>query len=144
MSTVQDPSAVTNLFGAAAAKKEKSSAEETEHRFLSLLVAQMKNQDPLNPLDNAQVTSQMAQLSTVQGIENMKDRLAYQRRIACKRRRPQKGHLSTEAARHCGNFFAVCGNDDAVNSTGTQSHTDGIADERQSAQLPYVLAGKPL
>ncbi len=71
MSTVQDPSAVTNLFGAAAAKKEKSSAEETEHRFLSLLVAQMKNQDPLNPLDNAQVTSQMAQLSTVQGIENM-------------------------------------------------------------------------
>ncbi len=31
----------------------------------------MKNQDPLNPLDNAEVTSQMAQLSTVQGIENM-------------------------------------------------------------------------
>lgn len=71
MSTVQDPSSVTSLFGAGATKKEKSSAEETEHRFLSLLVAQMKNQDPLNPLDNAQVTSQMAQLSTVQGIESM-------------------------------------------------------------------------
>lgn len=40
----------------------------TENRFLALLVAQMKNQDPLNPLDNAQVTSQMAQLSTVQGV----------------------------------------------------------------------------
>lgn len=71
MSTVQDTSSVTSLFGAAAAKKTQSSAEETQNRFLSLLVAQMKNQDPLNPLDNAQVTSQMAQLSTVQGIENM-------------------------------------------------------------------------
>lgn len=43
----------------------------TEDRFLKLLVAQMKNQDPLNPLDNAQVTSQMAQLSTVTGINKL-------------------------------------------------------------------------
>ena len=72
MSTVQDPSSVTNLFGAGAAASKKSGAEEIQDRFLSLLVAQMKNQDPLNPLDNAQVTSQMAQLSTTQGIENMR------------------------------------------------------------------------
>ena len=43
----------------------------TEDRFLKLLMAQMKNQDPLNPLDNAQVTSQMAQISTVNGIEQL-------------------------------------------------------------------------
>ena len=72
MSTVQDTSSVTQLFGAAAAGSKKSGAEEIQDRFLSLLVAQMKNQDPLNPLDNAQVTSQMAQLSTTQGIENMR------------------------------------------------------------------------
>jgi flagellar basal-body rod modification protein FlgD len=76
MSTVQDASSVTNLFGAGAAKTSKGGPEETQNRFLSLLVAQMKNQDPLNPLDNAQVTSQMAQLSTVQGIENMNSSLA--------------------------------------------------------------------
>ena len=35
--------------------------------FLKLLVTQMQNQDPLNPLDNAQVTSQMAQINTVNG-----------------------------------------------------------------------------
>lgn len=69
MSTVQDASHVSSLFGAGAAKTEKTA--DTQDRFLSLLVAQMKNQDPLNPLDNAQVTSQMAQLSTVEGIENM-------------------------------------------------------------------------
>ncbi|MGB9129003.1 MAG: flagellar hook assembly protein FlgD [Thiobacillus sp.] len=72
MSTVQNSSNVTDLFGAGATKTGKSAAEDTQNRFLHLLVAQMKNQDPLNPLDNAQVTSQMAQLSTVQGIENMK------------------------------------------------------------------------
>ncbi|NTV86231.1 MAG: flagellar hook assembly protein FlgD [Burkholderiaceae bacterium] len=71
MSTVQDASSVSSLFGATATATAKTSTEETQNRFLALLVAQMKNQDPLNPLDNAQVTSQMAQLSTVQGIENM-------------------------------------------------------------------------
>ena len=43
----------------------------TEDRFLKLLMAQMKNQDPLNPMDNGQVTSQMAQISTVNGIEQL-------------------------------------------------------------------------
>jgi flagellar basal-body rod modification protein FlgD len=71
MSTVQDTTSVSSLFGASATTAVKSSSAETEDRFLSLLVAQLQNQDPLNPLDNAEITSQMAQLSTVQGIENM-------------------------------------------------------------------------
>ncbi|MBT9613687.1 MAG: flagellar hook assembly protein FlgD [Burkholderiales bacterium] len=45
----------------------------TQDRFLKLLIAQMKSQDPLNPLDNAQVTSQLAQLSTVTGINKLGD-----------------------------------------------------------------------
>jgi flagellar basal-body rod modification protein FlgD len=45
--------------------------EATSDRFLKLLVAQMQNQDPLNPMDNAQVTSQMAQINTVNGIEKL-------------------------------------------------------------------------
>jgi len=42
-------------------------------RFLKLLVAQMQNQDPLNPTDNAQVTSQMAQINTVTGIARLNE-----------------------------------------------------------------------
>ena len=53
-----------------------SSASDTQNRFLTLLVGQMKNQDPLNPMDNAQVTSQMAQLSTVEGIDKLNTSLA--------------------------------------------------------------------
>ncbi len=48
-----------------------ANANATQDRFMKLLVTQMKNQDPLNPLDNAQVTSQLAQLSTVSGIDKM-------------------------------------------------------------------------
>lgn len=50
-----------------------SSTEEAQNRFMTLLVEQMKNQDPLNPMDNAQVTSQMAQLSTVTGIDKLNE-----------------------------------------------------------------------
>lgn len=45
--------------------------EKNQDRFLKLLVSQMKNQDPLNPLDNAQVTTQLAQISTVSGLEQL-------------------------------------------------------------------------
>ncbi|WP_292995985.1 flagellar hook assembly protein FlgD [Nitrosomonas sp.] len=46
-------------------------AEDPQDRFLKLLVTQMKNQDPLKPLDNAEVTSQLAQISTVTGIDKL-------------------------------------------------------------------------
>ncbi|MDP2255276.1 MAG: flagellar hook assembly protein FlgD [Polaromonas sp.] len=47
------------------------SSADSEQRFLKLLVTQLNNQDPLNPLDNAQLTSQLAQMSTVSGIEKL-------------------------------------------------------------------------
>jgi flagellar basal-body rod modification protein FlgD len=77
-----DPSQTTNdtaaLFASLSGKQTKSSASsasEVQDRFLKLLVTQMKNQDPLNPMDNAQVTSQMAQLSTVSGIDKLNSTL---------------------------------------------------------------------
>jgi flagellar basal-body rod modification protein FlgD len=42
---------------------------------MTLLVTQLKNQDPLNPLDNAQVTSQLAQLQTVTGVNKLNETL---------------------------------------------------------------------
>ncbi|BAL23630.1 flagellar hook assembly protein FlgD [Azoarcus sp. KH32C] len=49
----------------------KKADADTQGRFLTLLTAQLKNQDPMNPMDNAQVTSQLAQISTVDGIERL-------------------------------------------------------------------------
>jgi flagellar basal-body rod modification protein FlgD len=48
-----------------------SDASDTSDRFLKLLVAQMQNQDPLNPMDNSEVTTQMAQIQTVQGVSTL-------------------------------------------------------------------------
>ncbi len=44
-----------------------------QDRFLKLLVAQLNNQDPMNPLDNAQMTSQIAQINTVTGIQQLNE-----------------------------------------------------------------------
>jgi flagellar basal-body rod modification protein FlgD len=66
---VVSPSLLATMNAAAGSKT--STAAATQDRFLKLLVAQMKNQDPMNPLDNAEVTSQLAQLSTVTGIDKL-------------------------------------------------------------------------
>lgn len=50
-------------------------AQASQDRFLKLLVAQLNNQDPLNPMDNAQMTTQMAQINTVSGIQQLNDTL---------------------------------------------------------------------
>jgi flagellar basal-body rod modification protein FlgD len=67
---VVDPSLLASMNGA---RTTKSAAQDAQDRFMTLLVTQMKNQDPLNPLDNAQVTSQLAQLSTVTGIDKLNE-----------------------------------------------------------------------
>jgi flagellar basal-body rod modification protein FlgD len=66
----QDIIASLNRAGTASAT-QTSTTDSTRSQFLTLLTTQLKNQDPMNPLDNAQVTSQLAQLSTVDGIERL-------------------------------------------------------------------------
>lgn len=61
----------TQTQSAAATSAATKAATDAQDRFLKLLVTQMQNQDPLNPMDNAQVTSQMAQISTVTGIDKL-------------------------------------------------------------------------
>lgn len=76
MSTAVAPSAVTNPY---AALLDQQTSTETAadpsvasaDRFLTMLVTQLKNQDPLNPMDNAQITSQMAQINAVTGLEKV-------------------------------------------------------------------------
>ena len=70
---VSAPSSTSNDLAVSStpAVASTNDATVTSDRFLKLLVAQMQNQDPLNPMDNAQVTSQMAQINTVTGIDKL-------------------------------------------------------------------------
>lgn len=65
----------SNAASAATAASRTRTGEMSE-QFMTLLVAQMQNQDPLNPMDNSQVTSQIAQINTVSGINDLNDTLA--------------------------------------------------------------------
>ena len=68
MSSIPDVTAATaSGIGASSA----AASTEIQDRFLKLLVTQLKNQDPLNPLDNAQLTTQLAQINTVSGLEKL-------------------------------------------------------------------------
>ncbi|MGQ7848509.1 flagellar hook assembly protein FlgD [Granulosicoccus sp. 3-233] len=46
-----------------------------QDEFLELMTAQLENQDPMAPMDNGEFLGQMAQFSTVSGIEAMQESL---------------------------------------------------------------------
>ncbi len=70
ISNASEPSPAITASGVAPSAG-LAAASEAQNRFLKLLVTQLQNQDPLNPMDNAQITSQMAQINTVTGIERL-------------------------------------------------------------------------
>ena len=63
-------SSLQTTMNAKAAAAADSVQADTD-KFMTLLVTQLKNQDPLNPMDNAQITSQLAQLQTVTGVNKL-------------------------------------------------------------------------
>ena len=72
VNTNSSASTINDLMSTMNSKpKEVDSVQADTDKFMTLLVTQLKNQDPLNPLDNAQVTSQLAQLSTVTGVNKL-------------------------------------------------------------------------
>ena len=61
----------------AAAPAVSASASQTlgQGDFLKLMTAQLKNQDPFDPVDNTQMVAQMAQFSSLSGITEMNSTL---------------------------------------------------------------------
>ena len=55
---------------AEASTAPKTATEETQN-FLKLLIAQIKNQDPMAPMDASTMTAQMSQLNMVSSMANM-------------------------------------------------------------------------
>ncbi len=72
-SSVNNTSSTTSINDAL--KSGSASAADLQNNFLTMLVTQMNNQDPLNPMDNSQLTSQLAQISTVSSMQTMNSTL---------------------------------------------------------------------
>src|SRR5699024_7773272 len=69
-----DPAVLDALNGTTRAKSD--TAAGLQDHFMTLLVTQLKNQDPMNPMDNSQMTSQLAQINTVSGIHDLNKTLS--------------------------------------------------------------------
>src|SRR5690606_31834958 len=63
--------AVSALSGTAASSAAAARERLGQKDFIELMLAQFKNQDPLKPLDGTEFIGQLAQFSTVTGIEDV-------------------------------------------------------------------------
>src|SRR5690348_15105560 len=57
--------------GAAAKAASKDNKTLSQADFLSLLIQQMRNQDPTQPMDSSQMVSQLAQINQVSATQNL-------------------------------------------------------------------------
>src|SRR5215831_6213537 len=75
VTSVNDPIAALAAQSKAAASSANSSDKLDQKSFLQLMIAQFKNQDPTKPQDPSQFLGQLAQFSTVSGIQDMENSL---------------------------------------------------------------------
>ena len=152
MATVQQTTSVqgndylASLGGSSG--KSATTAEDIQNRFLKLLTTQLKNQDPLNPVDNAQMTSQLAQINTISGIEKTNATLSKMLDI-------YNGSQGMQAAGLIGKHVLVAGNNlplsggaalggaslTAAADQVTVSVLDGAGNVLQTQQLGARAAG---
>lgn len=71
MSEISSAGSSNPLLKELAIKPQENSGELDKNAFLELMVAQLNNQDPLNPQENGEFIAQLAQFSSVEGIENL-------------------------------------------------------------------------
>jgi flagellar basal-body rod modification protein FlgD len=69
--------ALSGLFGASTPTAEKKGAKKDldESAFMTLLVAQLKHQDPLEPQDGTQFVAQLATFNSLDQLININQRL---------------------------------------------------------------------
>ncbi|MBE0403371.1 flagellar hook assembly protein FlgD [Halomonas citrativorans] len=70
-----DTSVVNSINSGGSNGLSARQSDELRNSFMTLLVTQLQNQDPLNPMENAEMTSQLAQINTVSGIEELNSTL---------------------------------------------------------------------
>lgn len=75
MSQVPSTTGGGNTSGAGGANKPRDLRDLDVEHFLQLLIAEMQNQDPMNPMDNAQMMEQINQLREISATDKLTDTL---------------------------------------------------------------------
>lgn len=73
-------SSIDSIFGVNGPGTDKPARQPVkalgQEQFLALMVAQLKNQDPLKPMQNGEFLGQLAQFGTVNGIQQLQQSFA--------------------------------------------------------------------
>lgn len=75
MSTTDPIAALAAQTQASVNASKKSATDLGIDDFLALMTAQLKNQDPMKPLDSTEFVAQLAQFGTVSGVQEMQNSL---------------------------------------------------------------------
>ena len=129
---------ISNASPAAASTSAigSTSAKEQTDRFMKLLVAQLNNQDPMNPMDNAQMTSQIAQINTVSGIQEVNDSIKSMASQFASMQMMQSASLIGRSVLAEGNTLSV--------SDGTGNGAYNLAQDASSVTLNVYTPGGQL
>lgn len=66
-----DAQQVLTQYSSDRLQKKEEAEKDDKNQFLELMIAQLENQNPLDPKDGTEFLSQLAQFSTVDGIERL-------------------------------------------------------------------------
>ena len=92
-----------------------NTASSIQMDYMKLLITQLQNQNPLEPLDNNEMASQLAQFSQLQQLESMNSSFA--------------GVLSTTERNYANSLIGKEISFASENETGTRDITSGIVEE---------------
>lgn len=123
----------TASSSAATATTTATSAALGQSDFLTLMLAQLKNQDPLQPMENGEFLAQLAQFSTVGGIEKVNETLE-------SLGDGMKDFRIATAANLLGHEVLVPGNVARAGADGTINGVVDLPDDASSVVISYSNA----
>jgi flagellar basal-body rod modification protein FlgD len=134
LDTMNGTSAATSASG--------TSASDLQQTFLQLLVTQLQNQDPTDPMDSSQMTSQLAQIDTVSGVAQLNTSLSSLSTQLSASQNAQAALLVGSTVLSSGSSFAVTAakSSSSTSSTSSSSTTTGDATVQLGVSLPAAVS----
>ncbi len=131
-----DAQQVMTQYSSDRLQKKEEDEDDDKNQFLELMIAQLENQNPLDPKDGTEFLSQLAQVSTVDGIERLNDNVSSMSDSF-------RSSQALQATALVGRQVAVPSGRGPLGPTGALEGTIELPGSRSDVQLDvYTLGGE--